>query len=393
MTMTARLKQVVSKNKKRYQDEDFDLDLSYIRDNIIAMGFPAEKLEGVFRNHVDDVHKFLEKKHGGHYKIYNLCSERQYDAKKFENRVAVYPFKDHNPPKIDLIKPFCEDVERWLSEHPDNVAVIHCKAGKGRTGVMVCSYLVHSKIFSTAKDALSFYSEKRTKDLKGVTIPSQRRYVEYYSELVRTRAQYNPQTLVLNSLELEPAPTFNGGTCSPFFMLWAAGAKMSKLYSSPVLDVRKGCPDPLHFSVSCPIPLHGDIKVEVYNKPKMMKKEKMFQFWFNTFFVPPCGGQGDVPHSNGVAGGAELRVHNGDEERHKLVLYKEDLDKAYKDTQHSKFSRDFKVSLLFVPRSHLSPSAAAGACGDDPGSDLDGHGSESDTTDDDDWESQETTHV
>ncbi|XP_064458477.1 phosphatidylinositol 3,4,5-trisphosphate 3-phosphatase and dual-specificity protein phosphatase PTEN-like isoform X2 [Ornithodoros turicata] len=387
MTMTARLKQVVSKNKKRYQDEEFDLDLSYIEDNIIAMGYPAEKLEGVFRNHMEDVQRFLETKHNGHYKIYNLCSERQYDAKKFENRVASYPFQDHNPPHIDLMKRFCKDVERWLSGDPKNVAAIHCKAGKGRTGVMICAYLLHSKVCSTAADALSHYSEQRTKDQKGVTIPSQRRYVEYYEELVKSQAVYGPVNLVFTSLEMEPTPTFN----DPFFMLYSSGSKMNKVYTSPVLEVRKNCR--LHFALpSGGILVQGDIKVEVYTKPKMMAKEKMFQFWFNTFFVPHA--RKNVSQSNGVAGG-ELRVHNGDDEVRTLVLFKDDLDKAYKDKQHNKFSKDFKVSLHFTPATNLHPSSqvsgAVGGAGDDPSSDVDGVGTESDTTDDDDWES--TTHV
>jgi hypothetical protein len=44
--MTAR--RVVSGNRSRYVDDDYDLDLTYITDRIIAMAFPGEDLIGAF---------------------------------------------------------------------------------------------------------------------------------------------------------------------------------------------------------------------------------------------------------------------------------------------------------------------------------------------------------
>jgi len=173
---------IVSLNKKRLQTDDFDLDMAYIGERIIAMGFPASGLESLYRNDFSDVRNYLDSHHGSKYWVYNLCSERSYDSSNFYARVSCFPFDDHSPPEFDLIRQFCIEASEWLNKDPENIVVVHCKAGKGRTGVMISSLLLHMKQYTRASDALKYYGQQRAHDDQGVTIPSQKRYVFYYQQ-------------------------------------------------------------------------------------------------------------------------------------------------------------------------------------------------------------------
>lgn len=81
---------VVSVNKSRYidQDRNFDLDLTYIEDDLIAMGVPAystwrEPLIQFYRNPISEVARFFNETHPAHYRIYNACPELPYPENPF----------------------------------------------------------------------------------------------------------------------------------------------------------------------------------------------------------------------------------------------------------------------------------------------------------------------
>ena len=181
-------KRLVSKQKRRFQDSDFDLDMSYITEKVIAMGFPSTGVETMYRNSLSDIIKFFHVRHNDQVKVYNLCLEKDriYNKNVFPNsKVGLFPATDHNPSPIKLILEFCIDICLYLIKNPEGVAAVHCKAGKGRTGVMICSYLVFSGLCQSSEMAFRYYARVRTKNNTGVTIASQKRYIKYFETFLQ----------------------------------------------------------------------------------------------------------------------------------------------------------------------------------------------------------------
>jgi protein-tyrosine phosphatase len=67
----------------------------------------------------------------------------------------------------------------------ESTIAVHCKAGKGRTGLLVCALLLFSEVKDTADEALEHYNRERTRNSKGLTIQSQIRYIYIFEDFLK----------------------------------------------------------------------------------------------------------------------------------------------------------------------------------------------------------------
>lgn len=319
LDVTSLIRNVVSKNKKRFQQDGFDLDLSYITPQIVAMGYPSSGFESNYRNPAKEVLRLLESKHKNNWKIYNLCEERQYDPSTFFARVESFGFKDHQAPPLVLMSPICKNITRWLTDK-DKVVCLHCKAGKGRTGTIIAAYLLESGKCKTAQEALDFFGVARTKDGKGVTIPSQRRYVHYYERCLKNGFPKVDRVLYLTEIKWSQCP--NDG-CKPYFKVVLLDKDVFN-FSEKVKDLKRfdleNHVGPITFQAGG-VSVKGDIYVAFYDLDLKKKKNKpIIAFWINTNMVDDC----------------------------KVLLRRNELDgKIRKDKKFKNFPVDFAIVVKF----------------------------------------------
>ncbi|XP_035240580.1 phosphatidylinositol 3,4,5-trisphosphate 3-phosphatase TPTE2-like [Anguilla anguilla] len=326
-------RRMVSENKRRYQKDGFDLDLTYVTDRIIAMSFPSSGKQSFYRNPIKEVARFLDTKHEDHYKVYNLCSEKGYDPLFFHYRVERVFIDDHNVPSLEDMLKYTASVREWMSADPKNIIAIHCKGGKGRTGTMVCTWLIDSNQFESAQESLDYFGERRTDNsssskFQGVETPSQSRYVGYYEIMKNTYDRQLPpeKSLRIRSVQIHSIRGVGKGDGTDLSLKIIV---RKETVFQCVCATQENCtifPDAVDNAVVIgfqegPV-VSGDVKVMFDSSAGLPKgyENCPFYFWFNTSFV----------------------------ENNRLHLPRDQLDNPHKPKTWHIYKEDFGLTLSFT---------------------------------------------
>ena len=337
-----------------------ELDMTYVTENIISMSFPCDFVSGKGTqtgNDIDVVAAFLKKRHEGRFMIWNI-SEESYDYSKFADQVLEYKFPGHPSPPLGLLFKICTSVESWLDADERNIAVIHCLTGKGRTAALMACIMAWIGEFPSPMEALQYIADRRKLSVDSLTIPSQRRYIQYFSNML-DGVKPRSEPLLLRRVIINCIPVFGSdsqGTdgnlgCCPYVQLFkngkliataAAQGDSSGHPSDPVdpssesshapqkMQLRwiKSHEGSASFNVDCPV--QGDILLRCRHVASSGVRVSMFRTGFHTGYVP-----------SGV-----------------LRLTKAQLDGSSADPR---FEEDFFVDLIFspiLPASNIAPEVS-----------------------------------
>ncbi|CAI4049881.1 hypothetical protein SKDZ_14G1960 [Saccharomyces kudriavzevii ZP591] len=217
--------------KKTKNDIGLKLDVSYILSNLIVCSYPVSTYPKLlYRNSLNDLMLFLTVYHGkGNFRIFNFRAEKEdsdyknkdlvdivarYDSRDLEiqelrsalvndGKIPISPIDletrtlveedtsnvicerigwlDHFPPPFELLEDIVDIIQNYLSASKNRVAVLHCRMGKGRSGMVAIAYLMKYLQCPLGEARLIFMQARFKYGMtNGVTIPSQVRYLRYH---------------------------------------------------------------------------------------------------------------------------------------------------------------------------------------------------------------------
>ncbi|KAM0693101.1 hypothetical protein Q7P36_007658 [Cladosporium allicinum] len=309
--MASLLRQIVAGPRARHPEAG--LDLCYVTDNIIATSGPSGTFPQIaYRNPLKEVVKFLDSKHGAEWAIWEFRAEGTgYPDEEVYGRVRHYPWPDHHPPPFALIPLIVGSMKNWLHEKEGRVVVVHCKAGKGRSGTVSCSYLIAEEGWDM-EEAKQRFTDRRMRPGfgSGISIPSQIRTLRErevvkrgindetgFADVVQDVMGRGKNTVLQKKDETPARDTDNGSSDKD-------PKPVSRAATSDTLD-DSTCGDVVFRPTTRIVLPSSDINIDVErrNKTKMggfTMVTAVAHVWFNVFFEGQGPEKGGQPDDSGV---------------------------------------------------------------------------------------------
>ena len=367
---------IINNDEAKYTE---GLDLSYITDRIIAMGCPydPQRPDSALGKEKNDIHAVVRfcvaHFKPGTLRIWDLTTESTYDTSLFDAlRSPQHPeepvivrrgFEDHHPAPMKLLWSILREMDAWLASDPQHVAIAHCMAGRGRTGLVISSYLLCSGICGTAAEALSLFAEKRGMNVKN---GSQRRYVGYVEHQLLVSARKGawpvPRALWVPPPEIPVhlskvrllSPPQHLKETSALETVPLESARFALVNESILPKLRCGCVDESGaVTFNMDMTFSGDLLFRVYgpkenSNPYTFRYQLAFRFVLNSFFMIELNGRAVV---SSLAAIPELHGAVLQNQREFVInIDRQDLDGGLVGGLYDRrYSANFKVQLIASP--------------------------------------------
>ncbi|KAK9879482.1 hypothetical protein WA026_006551 [Henosepilachna vigintioctopunctata] len=292
------------------------MDLSYVTERIIAIWFPSSSTSHSYRQGQKQASHMLRHKHGNNYMVFNLTEPKRV-LKNEHKHVQEVGWARNLAPPLENLCSICKEIETWLSADEHRIAVLHAKGNKDKLGVIVAAYMNYSSICGNAEQALDRFSMRKflEENIGSISLPSNKRYVDYFSGLLSHTIRINTAPLYLTHVTVFGTPAFEQGGCRAFLKVYQGQVP---LYTSGVYAVARGVHQ---FTVNVAgeqrkgLQLRGDILIKCYHRSES-GRDAVFACQFHTCAVTD----------------------------YTLSFTRQELDVAYKDPR---FPKDGAVELHF----------------------------------------------
>ncbi|ORY46833.1 actin-binding FH2 [Rhizoclosmatium globosum] len=165
------------------------LDVTRITDRVIACGLPWAKASDQkgHRNNAKDLARFLKARYKDKFMMWNLTGDTSlgaYDPSLFNNQVVSFGLSKAYQLSLKTLLDVARSIHAWLKLDHENVAIVHCANGVGRTGLAIATLLRFDDTFVDAATAFEFFVARRTPHDQSWPSVSMRRYVQYINNTI-----------------------------------------------------------------------------------------------------------------------------------------------------------------------------------------------------------------